>query len=251
MKAYNPIFYPTYGLPFIPVDYDIPPTLYALCNSMANFGKVEKTKIKDLAEATREQIFDFDYPLSDKVSKEDFEKMIINHFLMRRIGFETFTAFQIALNTKMNEIMPEYNILFDSLSGWDLFKDGEKITLTSTDAKTGNEKTSSSNSTETEDTTQSDADRRYSDTPQNFIQDIKNGQYLTDYNYDQYSGKANATSESQGLQNRDTKENVTHTETIEKTPGEKLRLFDEFKSNMNHIYSMIFRELEDLFFQLV
>lgn len=251
MKAYNPIFYPTYGLPFIPVDYDIPPTLYAICNSMANFGKEEKTKIRDLAGATREQIFDFDYPLSSKVNKEDFEKMIINHFLMRRIGFETFTAFQIALETKLNEILPEYNILFDSLVGWDLFNDGEKVKLTSTDSKTGNEKQTSSSESDTTDKTSSNADRRYSNTPQNQIQDVKDGAYVTEYNFDQYSGDANAKSETQGQSNRDTKENGTHSETIERTPGDKLRLFEEFKNNMNHIYSMIFKELEDLFFQLV
>lgn len=231
MKTYNPIFYPSYGLPFIPVDYDIPPTLYALCNSMANFGKTEKTKIKDLAGATREQIFDFDYPLSSKVSKEDFEKMIINHFLMRRIGFETFTAFQIQLNAKLNEIMPEYNILFDSLIGWDLFKDGEETTLIASDMS----------NTTTSDTTSSTADRRYSDTPQNQLSDVQSGSYVTDYNYDQYSGNANAESESVG----------NRTETIKRTPGDKIRAYTEFKSSLSHIYSMIFKELEDLFFQLV
>lgn len=251
MRTYNPIFTPTWGMPFIPVDYDIPPTLYALCNSMANFGKLEKTRIKDLADATHSTIFNFDYPLSSKVNKDDFEKMIINHFLMRRIGFETFTAFQIALNTKMNEIMPEYNILFDSIVGWDLFNDGEKVTLTSSDSKTGNASERTSSSTETEDRTSSDADRRYSDTPQNLISDVKNGNYVTEYNYDQYNGNANASSESQGTSNRDTRETGTHTETIERSPADKLRLFEEFKNNINHIYSMIFKELEDLFFQLV
>ncbi|HCJ14096.1 MAG TPA: hypothetical protein DHV77_02280 [Erysipelotrichaceae bacterium] len=205
---YNPIFYPTYGLPFIPVDYDIPPTLYALCNSMANYGKIDKTKIKDLAEETHSQIFNFSYPLSDKVSKDDFEKMIINHFLMRRIGFETFTAFQIQLNVKMNEIMPEYNKMFDMLSGWDIFNDGEEVQSVASDV--------SSNRTETNDSTSSNADRRYSNTPQNQINDVKNGSYVTEYNFDQYSGNANAESESNGTNNR--------TETIKRTPGDKLRL---------------------------
>lgn len=248
---YNPIFTPTWGVPFIPMDYDIPPTLYALCNSMANFGKIDKTKIKDLAEETHSQIFNFSYPLSSKVNKDDFEKMIINHFLMRRIGFETFTAFQIQLNVKLNEIMPEYNKMFDMLSGWDIFNDGEKVKVTSSDSKTGNEKQTSSSESDTTDKTSSNADRRFSNTPQNKIEDVKDGAYVTEYNFDQYSGDANAKSETQGQSNRDTKENGTHSETIERTPGDKLRLYEEFKNNMNHIYSMIFKELEDLFFQLV
>lgn len=235
MKTYNPIFYPGWGLPFIPTDYDVPPTLYSLCNSIANFGKLEKTKIKDLANASKDTIFDFDYPLSSKVNKDDFEKMIINHFLMRRIGFETFTAFQIALNTKLNEIMPEYNILFDSLIGWDLFNDGETTSLTSSDSTTSNASTT--------DNTSSTADRRYSNTPQNQIQDVKDGSYVTEYNYDQYQGQANAQSQSTGTASKN--------ETITRSPADKIRTYQEFKNNLNHIYSMIFRELEDLFFQLV
>ena len=40
-----------------------PPTLYSIMNSMANFNQEEKTKIRNLAKATRERIFDFDYVL--------------------------------------------------------------------------------------------------------------------------------------------------------------------------------------------
>lgn len=111
--------YDNYGnlffVPFIPVMNEKPPTLYSLLQSIVNYGKDEQTKIKDLAKVGRTTIFDFDYPLSDKITKEDFECMILNHFLMRRIGFETLTAFKIQLNVKMNSIMPMYNKLIDLL----------------------------------------------------------------------------------------------------------------------------------------
>ena len=73
-------------------DYNIPPTIYALLNSYVNFSKEEPEKIKDLAKIGRTMFFDFDYPLSNKITKEQFETMILNHFLMRRIGYETVTA---------------------------------------------------------------------------------------------------------------------------------------------------------------
>ena len=88
-----------------------PPTLYAIMNSIANYDAEEKTKIRNLAKATHEKIFDFDYPLSNKVDKEEFECQILNHFIMRRIGQETFTAFQLFLENKLNEILPYYNII--------------------------------------------------------------------------------------------------------------------------------------------
>ena len=115
-------------MPMIPTWNEKPPTLYSILESIVNFDKEDKTKIKDLAKSGRETIFNFTYPLSNKVVKEDFECMILNHFIMRRIGFETVTAFRIQLNVKLNEIMPMYNKMFDMLDGWDIFNDGEVVT---------------------------------------------------------------------------------------------------------------------------
>ena len=128
-------------------DYNLPPTLYRLLNSIVNYDEEEQTKIKDLAAAGREEIFDFEYPLSSHVEKEDFEVLILNHFLMRRIGYDTLNAFKIALNVKLNEIMPIYNKMFDMLEGWDIFNDGEIMNRTMSDAGTNslNNITSTSN----------------------------------------------------------------------------------------------------------
>ena len=115
-------------------DFFRPPLLYDLMNSMTNFGAEEQTKIKDLARESSSKIFDFEYPLSNKVDKEDFETMILNHFIDRRIGFETYTLFHIKLETKMNEIMPYYNKIFDSFDDWNLFTDGGNITKNSSNA---------------------------------------------------------------------------------------------------------------------
>ena len=88
-------------MPMIPTWNEKPPTLYSILESIVNYGTDDKTKIKDLAKSGRETIFNFTYPLSNKVTKEDFECMILNHFIMRRIGFETVTAFRIQLNVKL------------------------------------------------------------------------------------------------------------------------------------------------------
>ena len=75
-------------------DFDQPPTIYSLLNSYVNFENPEPVKISNLAKAGRAMFFDFDYPLAEGWSKEDFETMILNHFMMRRIGYETVTAFK-------------------------------------------------------------------------------------------------------------------------------------------------------------
>ena len=77
----NPYWMPFLMIPRIPTTNEMPPTVYSLLESIVNFGKDDKTKIKNLASAGRTTFFDFDYPLSEKVDKEKFECMILNHFL--------------------------------------------------------------------------------------------------------------------------------------------------------------------------
>ena len=216
-------------------DYNLPPTLYRLLNSIVNFDEDEQTKIKNLAAAGREEIFDFDYPLSENVTKENFEIMILNHFLMRRIGYDTLNAFKIALNVKMNEIMPIYNKMFDMLEDWNIFSDGERVTRTVTDA--------GSNSLSSSTTSQNTSDRRYSDTPQQQLTNVRDGKYITDYNYDTDNGSTSST--SSGTDSRST------TETINRTPSDKMRLYKEFIENRKSIMTMIFEDLEPLFYGLV
>ena len=85
------------------ISHDEPPTIYSLLNSYVNYSREVPVKIKDLARTGRVIFFDFDYPLAEGIDKADFETMILNHFLMRRIGYETVTAFKIALDVKLNE----------------------------------------------------------------------------------------------------------------------------------------------------
>ena len=216
-------------------DYNLPPTLYRLLNSIVNFDAEEQTKIKNLAAAGREDIFDFEYPLSTHVDKEDFEVMILNHFLMRRIGYDTLNAFKIALNVKLNEIMPMYNKMFDMLDGWNIFNDGEVTSRTVTDSGT--------NSLNNITTSQNTSDRRYSDTPQQQLQNVRDGKYITDYNYDTDNGSI--TSSSAGTDSRSTLESIT------RTPSDKMKLYREFIENKKSIMTMIFEDLDSLFYGLV
>lgn len=220
-----------------------PPLLYDLMNSIVNFDKETETSIHNLAKESREKIFDFTYPLSEKVDKEEFETMILNKFINRRIGFETFTLFQIKLNVKMNEIMPRYNKLFEAMADWNIFKDGEKFTKDSTDNRT----TESSNSLSSESSSESTSDRRNSELPQNEIEDVANGTYLTDYQLD--NNTASDTSMSTG--SSDSTDNNIYHETSSKDVSDKIRIYNEFIENKNNIMTMIFKDLDSLFYQLV
>ena len=174
---WNPIFWNSL---YIKANFDMnpmPPTMQDIMDAMANYENPQPVKIKDLARATHTRIFDFEYPLSSQVNKDEFEIQILNHFILRRIGFETFTAFKIYLENKLNEIMPYYNILFDSLSNYNLFGDGEKITRTEIESQDSTNQTNSDSSSESE------SDRRFNEFPQNKLETIKKGSYVTTQNY--------------------------------------------------------------------
>lgn len=256
-----------------------PPTMYSLLDSILNFENQNPVKTYNLAKEGRSHIFDFDYPLSEKMTKEDFETLILNKFLMRRIGFETLNAFKIQLNVKLNEIMPMYNKLFDALDGWDIFNDGgktihtitESTTNTSTsnstsstsDSNTSNNSTTSGNTTNTTDSSTSDS--RSSDTPQNQITEVQNGSYVDKYQYVQNSGNSqnissstgNSNTTSSGSSSTTAQDNITggsnkiYNETTEHTPEDKIAIYTQFLENKNNIMSLIFRDLDILFYQLI
>ena len=219
------------------IDNHQPPTLYSLLDSMC-YTKGISCKIIDMAKYTREYVFDFDYPLSDKIDRATFETNIINHFLMRRIGQETYTAFKLMLYNKLNEIMPFYNKLFDSLEGWNLFKDGEITERTNNNVSETNTLNNSKNNTE------STSDRRYSDMPDNRLDDIQNGSYLTDYNLDKNIASSDDTSTGNA------KSTSNDIEQITRSPSDKISIYREFLNNTNNIYSMIYKDLSSIFYGL-
>lgn len=251
----NNYFFPYYFYPTIPHMNEKPPTVYSLLESIVNYGKDNKTKIKDLAKNGRTTFFDFDYELSENISKEKFETTILNHFLMRRIGFDTLTAFKIQLNVKLNEIMPLYNKMFDALENWNIFNDGEVTTKTGNieDNNTINNTASNTLNNTANNTTNNISDRRESDTPQNQLQEIRDGNYVTKYNYDTNNTTSQDTSNATGNSTSNTTEEKQnqYQETIRKSPADKIAILREMQENINNIFTLIFNDLECLFYQLV
>lgn len=251
----NSYFFPYYFYPRIPHMNEKPPTIYSLLESIVNYGTDDKTKIKDLAKEGRSTFFNFDYELSQNITKEKFETTILNHYLMRRIGFDTLTAFRIQLNVKLNEIMPLYNKMFDSLQNWNILEDGRTITKTGTNV----DNNSSSNTTNntlantSSNNTNNTSDRRESDTPQNQLSDIRNGNYVTKYNYDTNTTTSQDASNSTGTSTSSTTDNKqnAYNETIVETAGNKIEIYKQLQQDINNIFTMIFKDLDCLFYGLV
>ena len=81
--------------------------------------------------------------------------------------------------------------------------------------------------------------------PQNQLDNISDGTYLTDYNLD----KNNDSSKTDGTSN--TKDDDIIKEIIKRSPSDKINIYKQFIESRNNIYSMIFKDLDILFYQLV
>lgn len=247
--------------PRLPLNEDAPPTLYSIMQSICNYGKKpsEKIKTRELAKYARETIFDFEYPLSTNINKEQFECNILNHYIMRRINFETVTLFVMQLEIKLNNIMPKYNKMFDMFENWSPFEDGEVQTHESTDNRTidvdSNANTTNNLKNTSTTTNNSTEDDRMSNTPQNQIQNVKDGKYVSNYSYKQNENNSSDVSNSDGTSNSinksNTKDNNILNESWKKTIADKISLYKEYQSNINNIYDMIYNELDDLFYGLL
>lgn len=246
---FNNYFYP-FLFPCMPTMIDLPPTIYHLLESIVNYGKEEKTKISELAKEGRTTFFDFDYPLTNNITKEQFETMILNKFIMRRIGYDTLTAFKIQLNVKLNSIMPIYNKMFDALENWNIFESGEITTESGTDSRATSNTTSNTLTNSSATHNESISDRRNSELPQDQLSNLRDGSYVGNYNYDNDTANSTDNSTSNGSSTSNGTDNNQYSKTISRSPSDKIAIMKEMQENINNIYEMIFKDLECLFYQL-
>lgn len=224
-----------------------PPTLYSIMNSMANFENEDQIKIKDLALATRERIFNFEYPISVNLGKEKFEELFLKHYMFRRINYDTFTSFRLHLEVKLNEIMPKYNKMIDGFMLLNFDGEVTKHIRSQNDERNIKNTGESSGITNTE--SSGVVDSRSSDTPQNLLEDVKDGSYVTEFNYSNTDDNSNVTSSTES--SSDTKDVGKLLEEITISKGDSIDEYKKYLEIVENIYSMIFKECDCLFYGIV
>lgn len=99
-------------------DYLLP--IYAnllMGDSIAELDEDESVGFDDvdrIISLVRSKIFSFKYPIFNEEYREILETKIINHYFTREIGLETVSLWKHFLKTRMNEIMPYYNKLYEA-----------------------------------------------------------------------------------------------------------------------------------------
>lgn len=179
--------------------------------------------IDEIIERAIPLIFSFDFPIFDENYREVLCTKILRHYYTREIGLETYGLWKLKLQTKLNEIMPYYNKLYESeLLKFNPLYDVNMTTVNS-GSKTGestnignNENKRTSNRQDKLSAVQTDEDSRtntlsgsnteesdsltagnnvnrdmYSDTPQGALTGVESGNYLT--NARKVTGETNAS----------------------------------------------------------
>ena len=260
-----------------------------ICETEA--GLVESkgfSDIENILTASAPHIFDFSFPIFDENYRSVLEKKILRHYYTREIGAETVGLWKHYLCTRMNEIMPYYNKLYESelLEFNPLFdtditidhtlennKDG---TERNTDAMTGTVGDSGSHSNTIADTTVKSASdtisstQLYSDTPQGALTGVTTGNYLTNATKTDSTDTISDTTTLNRLdsgQNSNTKTYNT-TDTVNKTNSldtteeylEHIRgkrgglsfskMLSDYRDTLLNIDMMIINDLSDLFMNI-
>ena len=202
------------------------------------------------------KIFSFNFPIFDESYRNVLETKILKHYYTQEIGLETYGLWKLKLDTKLNEIMPYYNQLYESATlefnplydvdytdtrtGGNTQKtqstresSGNKITENKTIAKgenenkvtnTGNKNTDNNNTTQT----------RFSDTPQGGLNDmfIEANGYLTNVTIvnsnDNTKETVNNTENGNVSYSDDTTVNGSENRTENVTDNETLQTTEEY-----------------------
>lgn len=180
-----------------------------ICETSADLEEsVGYDSVDAVIQSSLPKIFNFSFPIFDESYRNVLETKILKHYYTREIGMETVGLWKLKLNTKLNEIMPLYNKLYESeLLTFNPFYD---VDLTTDHKLTRNEKADQTGQIVTADnvdiTENSDIENestttlnnssnntsdsangntkthydKYSDTPEGALTNVENGSYLSE-----------------------------------------------------------------------
>lgn len=241
-----------------------------ICQSYS--GLDESANVEDIIYKSVNKIFDFYIPFFDYNYLNELYQKILLHYYTREIAHETVGLWKLKMKSRLMDILPYYNKLYESeLLKFNPLNDVE---FEKTGNTTGNTKNNSKVNANNEEITKSESkgdnkqdsqtiDKNlFSDTPQGALVGVENETYLTN------ARKTTTTdniSHNTHLDFDETKNHKINSGTdfseeksgdyfekiIGKTGGKSYsKLLIEFRQTFLNIDKMVIDELQDLFFGL-
>jgi hypothetical protein len=192
-------------------------------------------------------LFNFNYPIFNEEYRPILEDKIIRHFYFREIGFETIGRFLFELETKLNEIMPFYNKMyestlleFDPLLNYQVKETYEKMNVGNTQGNANSNTTGLLNEK---------TNQLFSDTPQGRV-DFNTSSHVTTMSQDvNTSSTSNDSTISQSQSNNNREEFVR---TMEGNIGVQTfsQLINDYRKTFINVDLMVMDELNELFMRV-
>lgn len=242
-----------------------------ICENSAGLSESEGAdNVDSILDKCWNKVFNFDFPIFDENYRQVLCRKILKHYYTREIAHETVGRWKLALNAKLNEIMPYYNQLYKSeLLEFNPFYDVDLSrsregsgTSNRTSNNTETNSSTSKNVSSSSGTSNTDTLNKFSDTPQNSMdtQGITDSVPLTTVT--KVNEDNTTTNESTDTLTRDDNktgsgtENINNTDKyIEKVKGKQgtenySSLLKKFRETFLNIDMMIIEDCSDCFFTL-
>ena len=86
-----------------------------ICEQKAGYDEsLGYSSVDEIITKAIPKIFSFSFPMFDESYRQILERKILKHYYTREISEEAYGLWQLRLDTKLNEIMPYYNKLYES-----------------------------------------------------------------------------------------------------------------------------------------
>lgn len=194
--------------------------LRTICESYAGFSDIAVyDNIDDIIAKALPKLFNFNFPIFNESYRITLETKIIKHYYTREISEETVGLWKLRLDSKLNEIMPYYNKLYNEIENAVNLFNNKNITVTYKRNNEGNGITRN----------------LYSDTPQGSLMGVEAEEYLTNAN----KNINNATTTEEYLENTKGIENISNIDS-----------FNKFIKYYKDIDMMIIDELKVIFMSI-
>lgn len=223
------------------------------------FGSVD-----EVLNSSWDKIFTSKVSFFDEEYRGVLCKKILKHYYLREIGCETVGIWLLWMNTKLEEIMPYYNKLYESelikfnpMYDVDWNRKGNK---TGNESGSGSRSTSGNNSgTNTQSGTSSNTRKDlYSDTPQGALTGVESETYLTNARKVSDSGETGVNGstsgsyeDSESSSNKvDTTENYVESVSGKQGAGSYSKMLNEFRETFLNIDMQVIEEFAEMFMEL-
>ena len=262
-------------------------TLGYICEGLV--GRVEPAGYTEIVNTVIPKatpiLFDFNFPIFDEQYRNVLLTKIIKHYYTREIGEETLGLFKLRMDTRLNEIMPYYNKMYETetykfnpIYDVDLSRQ-HQANKTGTQKLDGKVKTTEEGQTITavDNTTKADGNvnqtvaragtDKYSETPQGGLAGLANDEYLSNARMtndndtttattgDTTTLNGNTDTTTDNTTNVTTNNNTTinnvedYIETVKGKQGAQsyASMIMEYRESLINIDMMIINDLSDLF----